>query len=347
MGAARRALWMPFTLAAAVYGLVMRARAWAYRRGLFASVKAGVPVVVVGNLSVGGTGKTPLTMDIVERLASLGRKPAVVSRGYRGRLEGRVAVVSDGAQMLLSAADAGDEPVMMARRLAGTPVVNGADRPVAVVRAAEMGADVVVCDDAFQHLRLHRRLNIVSVDGRVAFGNRMTLPLGPLREPLAAIARADALVVSEGERAEEAIDAARRHGFTGPVLRRRYRPRDVVRLGDGAILPPSVFDGATVHAAAATANPESFVRTLESLRARVVMTTFRRDHHPWCKEDWDEAARVAARGGFMYHAATEKDAVKLDGFGLPGGVPILVLRMDIEWADGDAERLTNLLMERL
>lgn len=330
-----------------VYAAIMRARAVMYDAGILWSVDPPIPAISVGNLTLGGTGKTPMTLEVARILREIGRRPGIVSRGYRAAREGEIAVVSDGSRVLLGAQEAGDEPAMMAHRAPQTPVVIGARRPEAVARAAALGADVAVCDDAFSHLRLRRRLDIVTIHGATGFGNARVFPAGSLREPLSALARAHVIAENVGERATDHERAVRGAGFRGDFLRWSYRVTSLRRIGDDAEIPVESLRGAQVHALAATARPESFAQTLKSLGANVVHRTFRRDHHPWTRADLDEARRIAATGRVPYHVATEKDAVKLRGVDGIDEIPFFVLMVDVRWHGDGEERLRRCLVECL
>ena len=194
----RRPFVSPATLLSAlsgVYGGAMVLRAGLYRRGLLERRRLPCRVVSVGNLTVGGTGKTPLVMDLAARLRDRGWPVCVLSRGYRGTAERTGAVVSDGYRILVPAKVAGDEPWLMARRLAGIPVIVGRDRWASGMTAVDrFGARAVVLDDGFQHQRLVRDLDVLLLDARKPMGNGHLLPRGPLREPITAARRAHALV---------------------------------------------------------------------------------------------------------------------------------------------------------
>ncbi|MCZ7585536.1 MAG: tetraacyldisaccharide 4'-kinase [Deltaproteobacteria bacterium] len=346
-----RLLLFPLVFPSALYSLFMR---WRARRWLSASDRRpanAVPVIGVGNLTVGGTGKTPISMYLAERLRSAGRRPAIVTRGYRGTLEGSEAVVrgpEDDAPRL-EARDAGDEAFMMASRLAGVPVVIGARRPEAVALAArECGADVVICDDAFQHLRLRRDLDVLCVNGELGFGNGLTLPFGPLREPLSAASRAHLVLVNnDGSERAEIESALRDAGCTAPVVRWHYRAECFIPLESEQPIPLSDLKGGAVHALAATAAPERFFRFLMGLGLDVVATTARDDHHTWHAGDFRGPARIVEPRPFDYHVATEKDAAKLRGLSVPDGKPVLILRVEPEFTEEDSALIGRLLEESL
>lgn len=280
-----------------IFGGIMILRRRAYRRGSLCARTNPVPVVVVGNLTVGGSGKTPLVIALTERLLGLGRRPAIVSRGYGRRGRGTV-VVNDGRGTRLPVSEVGDEPAMLADRL-GVPVVVGTDRTAAVATAADLGADCVVADDGFQRLSLARELSFVVVDAVRGVGNGRCLPAGPLREPVSALADANA-VVARGTGAPVAADASM--AIIPEALRGIQSP--------GEESPLYRLAGRRVHAVAGTGDPEQFFATLEAAGARVVRHPFP-DHHAY------EGPEVVFEDGAPL-VTTEKDAVKLAEMGVWG-----------------------------
>ncbi len=281
------------------YGSVMAGRRRLYRAGWLRPRAVPVPVVVVGNLTVGGTGKTPLVVAICEALQELGWRPGVVSRGY-GRSGRGLRVVSRGEGGVLPAREAGDEPVLIARRLA-IPVVVAADRVEAARRAADLGADCVVADDGLQHLPLPRDLAILVMDPDQGLGNGRCLPAGPLREPAGARKAAHALVVS-GSGAICGHKGDYRMELVPEGLQGIQRP--------GQRREPDWLAGRKVQAVAGTARPERFFDTLQKLGARVTAHPFP-DHHVFRAGDLD----FSEPGTLV---ATEKDAPKLAEMGMAG-----------------------------
>uniref|UniRef100_UPI0035937661 tetraacyldisaccharide 4'-kinase n=1 Tax=Desulfococcus sp. TaxID=2025834 RepID=UPI0035937661 len=183
------------------YGKLMAERARWYETGRLPSRRLPCGVVSVGNITVGGTGKTPMALRLAREFACAGRRTVIVSRGYRGRAEAEGGIVSDGGSLFMTADAAGDEPFMMAESLIAAgldvPVVVGRNRHAAGMTAVfRFAPEVVILDDAFQHLRLRRDLNLLLLDGTAPFGNGRVLPRGPLREPLSALARADAVILT-------------------------------------------------------------------------------------------------------------------------------------------------------
>src|SRR5204863_7627471 len=186
------------------YRGLLGAREWLYARGVLTSCGLDCPVIAVGNITVGGTGKTPAVELVVRTVLDLGHRPGVLSRGYGRRSKG-VQVVADAASIRLDAEEAGDEPFLLARRLPGVPVVVGSNRyDSARLAVQRFGVTAVVLDDAFQHRTLKKDLEIVMARARNPWGNGALLPAGPLREPLAALRRAHLVVATGAQRPEEA-----------------------------------------------------------------------------------------------------------------------------------------------
>lgn len=283
-----RAPWWTWPLML-LYGGVVRLRGWLYRSGVLRSVRLPVPVVVIGNLSVGGTGKTPLTIAVVEALHARGYQPGVVSRGYGG---------SQREPLLLGEApdpiQVGDEPCLI--HATGVQVAVGRDRPAAARLLLDAGCNVLVADDGLQHYRLARDVEICVIDGVRRFGNRRLLPVGPLREPLSRLQRVD-LHVCNGGVAE-----------TGEYPM-QLRGGEVVALDDGRRQPLASFSSQQVHAVAAIGNPQRFFDSLRAVGIRVIEHAFA-DHHAFAAAD---LAFVEDLPVLM----TDKDAVKCRQFVQP------------------------------
>lgn len=305
------ALWQKRGLAAVlllpvalVFSSLVLLRRLLYRAGLFRSIRLPVPVVVVGNITVGGAGKTPLVLWLAEEFARRGRRPGIVSRGYGGSVPGVHEVKTDDAASLV-----GDEPLLLKAR-AGCPVFVGRDR-VAAARAllcAHPDCDVIVSDDGLQHYRLVRDFEIAVVDRQLA-GNGWMLPAGPLREPAVRLAAVDA-VVKNGEVAMMV------HGV--PTYDMRLSGERFVSLADGAqARGPGDFAGLRLHAVAGIGKPQRFFDHLSSLGLAFTAHAFP-DHHAYRPEE------LAFTGDAIL--ATEKDAVKLRGLSqLPAQLPVWVL----------------------
>lgn len=311
----------------------------AWRRGWRTPRRLPCKVVSVGNLSVGGSAKTPTAAWLASRLQRRGHKVVLASRGYGRQGRGAVCVVSDGRHVHADVETAGDEALLLAAHAAGVPVLVGRDRGVAGLRAvAAFGAEVLVLDDGFQHHRLARDLDLVLVDAALGFGNRRVLPLGPLREPAGALRQADAVGVVDGPLRED--DAAWLEARAPDALRFRVerRPVGLRPLAGGRPVAPELHE-AEVGLLAGIARPASLRRSLESLGARVVAERTFPDHHRYRPRDLSGLADEAARW-----ITTEKDALKI----LPAWVEDAQIdALVIDVVVDDEERLLDEIETRL
>ncbi|MFQ2092981.1 tetraacyldisaccharide 4'-kinase [Aeromonas taiwanensis] len=276
----------PFAL---LFSLVSGVRRFAYRRGWFKAYRAGLPVIVVGNLSVGGNGKTPVVVWLVEQLQARGFRPGVVSRGYGGKAPHYPYRLDETS----TTAQAGDEPVLIARRC-GCPVAVAPKRADAVRLLERSGeVDIIVTDDGLQHYALARDIELVVVDGARRFGNGCLLPMGPLREPISRLKRVDAIICNGGEpgRGEYAMHLA---------------PGTPRRVCDDAPLTAPLQG--PVDALAGIGHPPRFFATLTALGYELAQSVGYADHQAF------DAAELLARFGERPLLMTEKDAVKCRPF---------------------------------
>lgn len=257
-----------------------------------------LPVIVVGNLTVGGTGKSPLCAWLVAMLQSRGWQPVIMTRGYQGKSDRFPLLVTPETPTELC----GDEPLMLARQCR-VPVVVDPDRARAAAWAAAEGlGNILVCDDGLQHYKLARNLELVVFDGQRGAGNQALLPAGPLREPLERLAGVTAVIVN-GEPRHETF--ARIRTQAPAFLTMALRPRQLRRLRDGVLAEVAQFRGQTVHAVAGIGNPERFFRTLEALGCQVIRHPFP-DHHPFEMNDFPSDGHPVVM--------TAKDGVKCERF---------------------------------
>lgn len=332
-GLAGKLLWLGLLPASFAFGAAVRLRRAAYAVGLRRGAKAEIPVVSVGNLSVGGTGKTPFALWLAEGLLGRGWKVAIVLRGYGGSAE-RPSLVGRGREALLSVAVAGDEAVMLSKRFAGTVVV-ARERAAGVALAQAEGCDIAVLDDGFQHLRLARDCDVVLVGPEAG----SLLPAGPYREPRATLRRAQAIVaVDKGEGDPAPLPS----GLEVPIFRARLRTVSLVESdrGQWRELPIGLLAGRRVATVCAIGNPEAFQREVRAWEAEVHEIVALDDHHVYTVEDWRQIANRTRMLDLVL--TTEKDLVKLEQFPFERG-KLLALRLAPEVERG--EELIDLVCE--
>ncbi|GMR04363.1 MAG: tetraacyldisaccharide 4'-kinase [Thermodesulfobacteriota bacterium] len=315
-----------------LYGAGVRTRLAAYRAGVLKQRKIPCTVISVGNITAGGSGKTPMTIFLARFLRERGEKVVVVSRGYKGTSKG-VNVVSDGEVIFMGPKSAGDEPCLMARRLKGVPVVVGPDRVRAGLFSIEkFSPDFIILDDGFQHIRLMRDLNILLVDSETGLGNFRLLPSGILREPAGEIKRADLIMVKGkglGHR-----EAALIKGFGMPVSGFDYRACGMLDLREKKLLATEGLKGRRAFAFAGIARPGAFFKTLKALGADVAGTASYPDHHVYRARDIEEINEEAGGVSAEVIITTEKDGVKLEGLlGKSKGPPLYALSVEVVLKD--------------
>ena len=328
----------PLNPLSAVYGQVTRFRRHWYEQRPHRQRQLGIPVVSVGNLVVGGSGKTPVVAMLAELLREHGYAPAVISRGYKRRdVTQDVAIVSDGVSVLAAVDVSGDEPQLLARRLTGVPVVVGADRYEAgLVARDRLGARVLILDDGFQHLRLARTVDLLLLAD--ADLREQVLPGGRLREPLEAAARADALLVTERAQAEA---LARRVGVERAFIVRVDSQSFRLVTPFGAVVTPSPR---RVVVVAGIARPERLVSAVRELGYSVEDRITFPDHHWFTAADVERVQARARKAGADAILTTEKDAVRLESVAT-GPVPMMFLPIDAHVEPEDA--FTRWLLERI
>ena len=336
----RRILLSPLSIAAWGYAATARLHREVYERGWRERRRLPCRVVSVGNLTVGGAGKTPTSAWLASRLAARGYKTVIASRGYGRRSRESVSVVSDGTRIHAGPGEWGDEPLLLAGHSPGVPVLVGPDRGVVGLRAvSSFGAHILVLDDGFQHHRLARDLEILVFDGSRGWGNGYVLPRGPLREGKALASRADAIGVVDGPLPSADETELERLAPDTRTFRARRRPIELRRIqGDGSA-PPEVLSGMKVGLLAGIANPDSLRRSLTELGAEVVAERVFADHHRYRPRDLR-----GLKNDTQIWITTEKDALKI----LPSwlrGVDLRVLRIRLEVEE--PEVLVDWVVEQL
>ncbi len=347
------------------YGAGVRLRTTLYKNGVLGRARLSRPVISVGNLTVGGTGKTPTAVYLAEKLRDRGARPALVSRGYGGAAEGRGGVVSGGGRIYMDARSAGDEPLLMARRLPEVPVLIGRDRHrMGLIALERFGAGAVILDDAFQHLRLERNIDLVLMDARRPLGNGRLFPMGPLREPPSALRRAGAVMLTRCDRAKDlGLGAAERlrrilHPRI-PILRSSHAPRlvAVVPRGEarGAMsgsraerdVSGDWISGRRVFLFSGIGENADFRRTVRGMGGRVAGALAFPDHHDYTDPELRAVIRRATDLGAEAILTTEKDHVRIMGRGIAWPLDLGVVGVEIRLHQGEAalDRLLGGLWE--
>lgn len=316
-----------------LYGIFVKARNACYRRGIFRAQPVGVPVVSVGNLTSGGTGKTPLVEWTARELASLGRNVCVLTRGYGRASPSRRVIVSNGKELLADVTQTGDEAFMLADKLKGeAAVICDADRVSAAGWAIEnLGSDVFVLDDAFQHQRIARNLNILTVDATNPWGNRRSLPGGILREPVYELLRADCVIITRADSKNpgplrDEIETIH-PGMTVLLSRMKHTQLRPVTT-NSPMIDSGEIKALSVGAFCGIGNPESFFSLLRSEGYSLGYERSFRDHYNFTQTDIDEIVRQAQDKGAQAILTTAKDAAKLGSLNF--ALPCYVAEIEIE-----------------
>ena len=313
-----------------LYAAGVKTRLAGYRHRVLPMHTLPCKVISIGNITVGGTGKTPLTLYVTELIRRWGLRVAVISRGYKGGAEHSGGIVGDGRRLLLSPQAAGDEPFLMAALLTNrsVPVLVGQDRLRIGLRAIQQfKPDILVLDDGFQHIRLARDVNIVLLDSRQPFGNGHLLPRGILREPLSSLHRADLFVLTRSDPPEKAAATEDPDGIRSdlpdrPVFQAAHMPLlrtwieadqniDVGRLTQASPADNRLFAGRRVFAFSGIAANDAFRQSLTGLGAEISGFMEYRDHHFYTPQDADRIVDSARSAGADCLCTTDKDAVKL------------------------------------
>ena len=328
-------LLFPFSL---IYEIIISIRNLFYDKNIFRSLKiSNCKVISVGNISVGGTGKTPVIHFLANYLQKRGISVAILSRGYRRKSKGPV-IVSDGKRILAGLNQAGDEPYLLARQLKSIPVVVEADRyKGALLIQGKFKPDVILLDDGFQHRRLHRDLNIVLIDASVGFGRGFLLPAGFLREPLSSLKRADLIWftrIDQSRDFDRLIEQVRKFS-SAPRLTSEHRAIEVVEASSGRRLKLSFLNQKRIYLFSGIANPGSFEKTIVNLGARLVHHRLFSDHYQYTPADIKKVTTHANNVRCDIILTTEKDYIRLCGR-IPNLSKIYYLAIEIRISDQES-----------
>jgi tetraacyldisaccharide 4'-kinase len=326
---------LPFSY---LYGVIMAIRNAFFENKIFRSVTISIPVISVGNMTTGGTGKTPIVELIASQCMARGLRTAIVSRGYGRRSRGLV-LVSDGSGIHAGADQAGDEPLQLAHRLAGAIVIVDEDR----VRGAryaqdELHAGIVVLDDGFQHRRLGRTIDLVVLDAGQDLFHMAMLPAGHRREPLASLKRADAFIITKcvlEADAERIRRELQKYAALAPVVTSSYAPDSVIDAATGTAQHCMSLSGVSAVAFCGIGNPENFRRTCEDAGVKIASFHAFDDHHRYDDGDFRMLAGARKAAHAAIFLTTEKDASRIGGRFLTADAPVQYIRMRARFNEPD------------
>lgn len=349
-----------FYIFSLVYEQLVNLKLLAYKTGILGKEKLNCYVISLGNITVGGTGKTPTAQRLARDIRDMGYRVVILNRGYRSKWHGEVGIVSDGKNLHMDAAEAGDEAYMLAKHLPNVPVLIGAERAVTGKYAIEhFGAEVAILDDGYQHWQLIRDMDILLVDAVNVFGNGHLLPRGTLRESMSHISRADVCLITKIDQAESGAgeyirETVHKYNANAKIVESIHQPRCFIPLAEWFInlasegISVESISGKQIMAVSAIGNPASFERTLRDLGAEIKESIRYPDHHEYTVREMRDVLEQADALGAESIVITEKDAVKIPAEFAKSNwnIPILVICVEVKFQAGAVE-FQNELRRRL
>jgi len=337
--------------ASLVYGFGVRTRLFLYRKRVLPSRRAPVKVLSIGNLTVGGSGKTPHAALLARYLRDKGVRTAILSRGYGGTKTKKGAVLSDGRSVLGTWEEGGEEPLWLAKEVPGVPVLVGRDRFRSALYCRQTWrTEWVVLDDGFQHLQLQRDLDILLIPADKPLGNNRLLPLGTLREPVEEVKRADVILLTHMERSGPDLNKGLRETIGrlapyAPIYASFHRPVRLTAHPSGNKVPLSFLKDKPIVAFCGLGDPGSFAHTLGEIGAKIIRLVPLADHHRYRGKDKAVLENLCRELKIPWMVTTEKDALKLEDW-KPKGAELLVLGIAIEIPDKGFWELMDRLIGR-
>jgi len=340
----------PLCLLSFFYGWAVSLRIFLYAHGIFRSRTLPCKVLSVGNLTLGGTGKTPFACLVAEMIKAKGYRVAVLSRGYEGKFSGPIGLVSDGERVIMNAQQAGDEPYLLAAKLKGVPVIVGKNRWLSGKYAVNrFQTQVVVLDDGYQHLPLKRDLNFLLIDSSSPFGNGYLFPRGVLREPMEQMVRADALILTKVDQSaniKNLKEFLKKNPGQRPIFHVDYEVYKIQESDRKLSWPPAYLKGKRIFAFCGVARPESFRQTLVMLGAEIAELQTYPDHYEYGREEAKKLWAKAAELNVEALVTTEKDWVRMNDLP-PGPIPLWVLSIRHFFPGNDQQHFEEFLFSRL
>ena len=343
-----------------IYAGLVNLKLSGFSHGLFRRRKLDCFVISLGNVTVGGTGKTPTAQRLASDIRDMGYRVVILNRGYRAKWHGDVGIVSDGQRLQMTAAEAGDEAYMLAKHLPQVPVLIGAERYETGRYAIEhFGAEVAILDDGYQHWQLERDLDILLVDAVNVFGNGYILPRGTLREPISHISRADVCLMTKVDQAAEGsreyiCETVHKYNREARIVESIHEPRCFIRLAEwyenigGKGIDVSAMRGRKIMAVSAIGNPASFEQTLSDIGTVIIESLRYPDHHDYSMQEMNDILQQAQSLGAEAIIITEKDAVKIPSEVIHAGwdIPVYVICVQVTFQSG-AQEFHDMLFDRL
>jgi len=347
-GESRSLFFKSFLFAISIgYGGLVKLRENLYKKGFLQSKRLPCTVISIGNITVGGSGKTPMTIYMAELIKHLGYGVAIISRGYKGQAEKIGGVVCDGRMICMGPDEAGDEPFMISERLKTVPVIVGQNRfKAGILAIKEFKPDVLLLDDAFQHLKLHRDLDLVLLDSKEPLGNTYLFPRGTLRETASALSRGDAVILTRSDVGKPAsLGQIKKHFPRKPIFHSSHTPyiykivtgntsqsRD--RLTISSKYDFDIFKNKRAFAFSGIASNDDFRRTIQSFKCKLENFTGFSDHHPYSNRELDEIVKSAADLSVEFIFTTEKDYVRI-AHKIKWPIHLVIIGIEISFEEND------------
>lgn len=347
-GESRSLFFKSFLFAISIgYGGLVKLRENLYKKGFLQSKRLPCTVISIGNITVGGSGKTPMTIYMAELIKHLGYGVAIISRGYKGQAEKIGGVVCDGRMICMGPDEAGDEPFMISERLKTVPVIVGQNRfKAGILAIKEFKPDVLLLDDAFQHLKLNRDIDLVLLDSKKPFGNTYLFPRGTLRETASALLRGDAVIFTRsGVGKLAALDQIKRIVPKKPIFHSFHTPYIYKIITGNSLQSPDglnissmydfdIFKRKRVFAFSGIASNDDFRRTIESFRCELENFLGFPDHHPYSNRELDEIVKSAMDLSAEFIFTTEKDYVRI-AHKIKWSIDLVVIGIEISFGEND------------
>lgn len=333
-----------------LWSFIYRLRRFCYNYGIFKKEYFKVPIVSVGNVTFGGTGKTPMIVWLAKKVEELNKRPMILTRGYKSKLEKSSALVSSKDQFKKNSKLIGDEPLMIANSLNDAAVVIGRDRSRNLKKYySKVNSDIVFLDDGFQHLKIHRSLNLVLFDASMDLDKYKAAPLGYLREGLSSLKFADTIIFTRADQVSN-DEFDKLNNFLAPYLKTNvsiarccYAPDGIFNISGEKVFEASELAQKKVISLTALASPKSFNQSLKTFGAELVAEKVFKDHHFFTVDELEGISKEARKAGALV-LMTKKDAVKLKG--ITQDKNFLYLDISVEFLSGQAgieKKLRNML----